>query len=782
MEEIGQVFISVKEAKSLSLNEPTDVYCIIQLEQQKVRTSVCSHVSPNSRAEWSEGYTFDATTDADVNVKVWGKSPSFPRGRLLGSVTIPAATARNRAPVETWLALSPPPGGGGSCGELFFKTSYIASTNKVGYEDFTVLKLIGKGAFGRVMLVRKNDTGRLYAMKQLEKDHVLSLAAVTFTLTERNVLKTFNHPFVVSLKYSFQTKAHLFMVLDYVGGGELFYHMAERGVFDEDTVRFYAAQIVLALGFLHDHAVTYRDLKPENLLLDINGNICLCDFGLCKEQVDGENTFTLCGSPEYMAPEVLQGKGYGRSVDWWALGILIYEMLTGLPPFYSEDPVEMGQNILTAPIHFPDHLSKNIMGLIVQLLRRDPSRRLGSGPDDAEDIKAHPFFASVDWKKIIRKEIEPPFKPHLSGNLDVTYFDPNCTEAPVGSGEDVRAGTTPDDADAFAQFSFVAPSDFGSTPAQRKLAPSPALSFSHLGALHSSSPARSFTPHSFTPHSFTPHSFTPHSFTSQTPTPTPPHHVHPLMGNFPRSQATTSLASLSSSNHSSTTIIASSSPHNSFTMDDVDRGREGVIMTRGSYLDDASPPNFTPHHHHPLQHSSPLPSSKPPTSHSLYITPQPLHANNIAQRDSFHGNFQPRDPAHPLRDISPPVHPPDLNEELPPHPVEENNTSPWTISHAPPPHSLSNPAIPTTNQPKSPTAFTPYTINTNNNKNRNPLLSSTSSPDLLRSQRAQQGQQQMTEVEQKEREEKDDRKKLTASGGAGGKKFQGFMSLFKKIK
>lgn len=174
----------------------------------------------------------------------------------------------------------------------------------MGYEDFTVLKLIGKGAFGRVMLVRKNDTGRLYAMKQLEKDHVLSLAAVTFTLTERNVLKTFNHPFVVSLKYSFQTKGHLFMVLDYVGGGELFYHMAERGVFDEDTVRFYAAQIVLALGFLHDHAVTYRDLKPENLLLDIHGNICLCDFGLCKEQVDGENTFTLCGSPEYMAPEV----------------------------------------------------------------------------------------------------------------------------------------------------------------------------------------------------------------------------------------------------------------------------------------------------------------------------------------------------------------------------------------------------------------------------------------------------------------------------------------------
>lgn len=176
--------------------------------------------------------------------------------------------------------------------------------------------------------------------------------------------------------------------------------------------------------------------------------------------------------------QVLQGKGYGRSVDWWALGILIYEMLTGLPPFYSEDPVEMGQNILTAPIHFPDHLSKNIMGLIVQLLRRDPSRRLGSGPNDAEDIKgtvntklfsnqiltlivAHPFFASVDWKKILRKEIEPPFKPHLSGNLDVTYFDPSCTEAPVGSGEDIRAGSTPADAeDVFNPFPTFPPFPF----------------------------------------------------------------------------------------------------------------------------------------------------------------------------------------------------------------------------------------------------------------------------------------------------------------------------------
>lgn len=634
MDEVGQVFVSVKEGRSLGITEPTDVYCIIQLEQQKVRTSICSRVSPGGRAEWNEGYTFDVTTDADISVKVWGKSPSAPRGRLLGSLTISTSTAKNRPPVEAWQALSPPPQAPTPPvpAELYFRTSYVNSTNKVGFEDFTILKLIGKGAFGKVMLVRKNDTGRLYAMKQLDKDHVLSLAAVTFTLTERHVLKTYNHPFVVSLKYSFQTKSSLFMVLDYVGGGELFYHMAERGVFDEDTVRFYAAQIVLALGFLHDHGVTYRDLKPENLLLDIHGNICLCDFGLCKEQVDGENTFTLCGSPEYMAPEVLQGRGYGRSVDWWALGILIYEMLTGLPPFYSEDAMEMSQNILTAPIHFPDHLSKNIMSLIVQLLKRDPARRLGSGPGDAEDIKAHPFFAPVDWKRILRKEIEPPFKPHLTGAIDVTYFDPNCTEAPVGS-VDIRQSPGPTDPeDCFAQFSFVAPAEFGSTPhgsfmERRKQIPTP--SFSQLGALHSSSPI--FPSQHSSPH-------------------TPPAFSHPLAGmGIPRSPATFSLSSLSSLSHSphshshsphshspsphALSIIASSSPRGSFSMEsgfeerDRDHGlvREAPAALQHSHSSDddvihlpnqdptSSPPGLPNSHSNPSLNSLTKPKpSRPP--------------------------------------------------------------------------------------------------------------------------------------------------------------------------
>lgn len=202
---------------------------------------------------------------------------------------------------------------------------------KVGPDDFEILAVVGKGSFGKVFQVRKKDTGNIFAMKVIRKDNVVKRNAVEHTMAENKILKHINHPFLVNLKYAFQTKLHLYMVIDYLNGGELFYHLTRDDYFSEERTRFYAAEVVLALGYLHDNNIVYRDLKPENLLLDMQGHICLVDFGLCKTGLGFDTkTHTFCGSPEYIAPEVLRGEGYNKEVDWWALGTLIYEMLTGL--------------------------------------------------------------------------------------------------------------------------------------------------------------------------------------------------------------------------------------------------------------------------------------------------------------------------------------------------------------------------------------------------------------------------------------------------------------------
>lgn len=320
---------------------------------------------------------------------------------------------------------------------------------------------MGKGAFGKVLLVKKQDTQRLYAMKVLNKEMLVQSRAVANTLTEKELLKRFDHPNIVSLKYCFQTSTHLYMVLDYISGGELFYHLGEIGNFSESRARFYASQIILAIGFLHEHGIIYRDLKPENLLLDMNGDICLCDFGLAKEIYQSNDvTHTFCGSLEYMAPEVLKGEGYGRAVDWWSLGTIIYELLTGLPPFYSENPVHMQDKILNAPLILPDHLTPAAKDLLTRLLHRNPHYRLGGGSTDAAELRNHPFFQQTDWLNMLLKRVEPPFKPHLLDEEDTRYFDPECTTAnpTIATAEIVSHDTlTQQEQQAFDGFSYTSP-------------------------------------------------------------------------------------------------------------------------------------------------------------------------------------------------------------------------------------------------------------------------------------------------------------------------------------
>ncbi|QDZ17804.1 protein kinase [Chloropicon primus] len=295
---------------------------------------------------------------------------------------------------------------------------------KVTIDDFELLKVLGKGSFGKVMQVKKKGTGEILAMKILQKDKVLEKHQLEHTKAERHILQAVQHPFMVHLRFAFQSESKLYMILDYVNGGELFFHLQNSVRFSEVRARLYGAEILLALGHLHKLGIIYRDLKPENILLDKEGHVRLTDFGLAKQNIDTDNkTYTFCGTPEYLAPEVVTSEGHGRGVDWWSLGTLIYEMMNGLPPFYDPNMTEMYKKIIHQPLNFPSFFSASAKDLLSKLLERNPEKRLGSGEGDVEEIKAHPFFESIDWDKLYKREVETPFKPQVGSDTDVQNFD-----------------------------------------------------------------------------------------------------------------------------------------------------------------------------------------------------------------------------------------------------------------------------------------------------------------------------------------------------------------------
>ncbi|KAG8955849.1 AGC protein kinase Gad8 [Tulasnella sp. 424] len=320
-------------------------------------------------------------------------------------------------------------------GQVNVAVTFRASTNQsLSIDSFDLLKVIGKGSFGKVMQVRKRDTSRIYALKTIRKAHIASRNEITHTLAERTVLAKVNNPFIVPLKFSFQSPAKLYLVLAFVNGGELFHHLQREQRFNEERSRFYAAELLLALEHLHAFNVVYRDLKPENILLDYTGHIALCDFGLCKLNMsDQDTTNTFCGTPEYLAPELLLGHGYSKTVDWWTLGVLLYEMLTGLPPYYDENTNEMYRKILQDPLRFGDEVGSDARSLLTALLTRDPSQRLGV--NGAEEIKRHPFFSKhINFERLLAKKIQPPFKPSVASAIDTSNFDQVFTsEEPLDS-------------------------------------------------------------------------------------------------------------------------------------------------------------------------------------------------------------------------------------------------------------------------------------------------------------------------------------------------------------
>ncbi|XP_069063419.1 RAC-alpha serine/threonine-protein kinase [Pleurodeles waltl] len=301
--------------------------------------------------------------------------------------------------------------------------------HKVTMNEFEYLKLLGKGTFGKVILVKEKATGRYYAMKILKKEVIVAKDEVAHTLTENRVLQNSRHPFLTALRYSFQTHDRLCFVMEYANGGELFFHLSKERVFSEERAQFYGAEIVSALDYLHSEKnVVYRDLKLENLMLDKDGHIKITDFGLCKEGIkDGATMKTFCGTPEYLAPEVLEDNDYGRAVDWWGLGVVMYEMMCGRLPFYNQDHEKLFELILMEEIRFPRTLSPEAKSLLSGLLKKDPKQRLGGGPDDAKEIMQHKFLEGIVWQDVYEKKLVPPFKPQVTSEIDTRYFDEEFT-------------------------------------------------------------------------------------------------------------------------------------------------------------------------------------------------------------------------------------------------------------------------------------------------------------------------------------------------------------------
>ncbi|OQR84942.1 protein kinase [Achlya hypogyna] len=311
--------------------------------------------------------------------------------------------------------------------------------------DFELLCVVGQGAFGKIV----------------SKEYLVKRNSIANMQTERDIMTKVNHPFLIALKFAFQTTDNVFLVMQYVPGGELFHTLHKQGLLLERTACFYAAEIVLALEYLHNNGIIHRDLKPENILLDADGHVCLTDFGLSRELTEATEANTVCGTNEYMAPEMIRGKAYNHAVDWWALGALIYEMVTGYPPFRHNNRKKLLEKILNEKLKLPKWLGPDTHSILKQLLERNVEKRLGSGKSTmfqvrgVAAIKKHPFFKDIDWGLLEQKRMTPPVVPAVAGDLDTSCFAESFTKMKVT----IDAGRPPQDAPEsplFRHFSFTA--------------------------------------------------------------------------------------------------------------------------------------------------------------------------------------------------------------------------------------------------------------------------------------------------------------------------------------
>ncbi|KAL8278278.1 hypothetical protein RQP46_009310 [Phenoliferia psychrophenolica] len=436
----GSVGGGAKKRESVQRKECSFLpYCILTFDKNEVVIDPLGGTVPNPSYVYSTA--FDVSRPADISISAYlrvqptgierktghGRTPSGTGDVFLaGTVIHPLFDPRNTTDVCY--------GASAGSGEFRIQIAYKPTKHEpLTIDAFELMKVVGKGSFGKVMQVRKKDTGRIYALKTIRKAHIISRSEVTHTLAERTVLAQVTSPFIVPLKFSFQSPEKLYLVLAYVNGGELFHHLQNEGRFDEERSRFYAAELLCALDHLHSFDVVYRDLKPENILIDYTGHLMLCDFGLCKlNMTEGERTNTFAGTPEYLSPELILGEGYTRVVDWWTLGVLLYEMLSGLPPFFEEDHQKMYRRIVSEELTFPPGLVGEARRILTGLLQKNPAMRLGS--HGAEEIRRHLFFHGLDWNALANRRIQPPFRPSVESAVDTSNVDSEfLSEQPLDS-------------------------------------------------------------------------------------------------------------------------------------------------------------------------------------------------------------------------------------------------------------------------------------------------------------------------------------------------------------